>query len=287
MPSELVLIAGMGRSGTSAVTRLLSLCGASLPPNLVQAAPDNPRGFWEPLEAVILNDRYLGRNNSSWYDPSLTGVHVQDRAAFSAEIVGFLRRSFGEEPVVILKEPRILSFFELWLRAIETAGFTIKVVHIFRHPDEVVASLRARDGLASEHAQVLWLKYNLAGERYTRHLPRMFISYAEVLVNPAAAALRCIHELELPLSLSDITKAQISNFINPMLRHQVASGVSLTSSVPDAWITRTYAALIRAAQAGIADTLELDEIFKSAERWQSFYRAADRSYDLWRSSARN
>ena len=286
MSPELVLIAGMGRSGTSAMTRLLSLCGASLPPNLVPAAPDNPRGFWEPLESVALNDRFLERKNSSWYDPSLAGVRIDNEEALSAEVIAFLRRSFGNKSVVVLKEPRILSVFELWLRALETAGFTVKIVHVFRHPDEVVSSLKARDGLLPEHAQVLWLKYNLASERYTRRLPRMFISYAEILADPEAAASRCILELKLSLTLSDSVRTEIRNFIDPALQHQraVSSGLNLVDPTPNHWIGRTYAALNGAARAGLAEVSEFDDIFDSADRLQRFFQAADHGYDLWKFS---
>ncbi|MFY7850700.1 MAG: hypothetical protein ACOVQ6_02790, partial [Brevundimonas sp.] len=43
-----LVVAGMHRSGTSAVARLLSLAGGALPGNIIQPGPDNPTGFWEP-----------------------------------------------------------------------------------------------------------------------------------------------------------------------------------------------------------------------------------------------
>jgi hypothetical protein len=48
---ELIFILGMARSGTSALTRVLSLCGCALPKSLKEANDGNPRGFWEPVEA--------------------------------------------------------------------------------------------------------------------------------------------------------------------------------------------------------------------------------------------
>ena len=45
-----LVVTGMHRSGTSALTRILHLaCGADLPTDLMPPRPDNVAGFWEPL----------------------------------------------------------------------------------------------------------------------------------------------------------------------------------------------------------------------------------------------
>ena len=45
-PRRVVVVLGMHRSGTSAVTRLLTLAGATPPRELMPANPDNPQGYW-------------------------------------------------------------------------------------------------------------------------------------------------------------------------------------------------------------------------------------------------
>ena len=52
-----ILVAGMHRSGTSALTRVLNLLGAELPSDLMPAASTNPTGPWEAIELVALNGR--------------------------------------------------------------------------------------------------------------------------------------------------------------------------------------------------------------------------------------
>ena len=56
-----VCIAGMHRSGTSLVARLLNLTGVYLGPEerMIPPKPDNPTGFWENLDFVHLNDQIL------------------------------------------------------------------------------------------------------------------------------------------------------------------------------------------------------------------------------------
>lgn len=77
----LLFIMGMARSGTSAITRVISLCGGVLPAALAGANPANPRGYWEPRKAIILNERILHRNGSSRFD---TTLRLQEPDAFGA-----------------------------------------------------------------------------------------------------------------------------------------------------------------------------------------------------------
>lgn len=51
-----ILISGMHRSGTSALTRILNLLGTELGNDLLPPHADNPHGYWESGAAVALND---------------------------------------------------------------------------------------------------------------------------------------------------------------------------------------------------------------------------------------
>src|SRR5437867_8557509 len=66
-----VCIAGMHRSGTSMLAKLLHLCGLSLgrPGDLMDPAPDNPDGFWENRRFVAVNDELLEENGGAWDRP--------------------------------------------------------------------------------------------------------------------------------------------------------------------------------------------------------------------------
>ena len=61
MDNAAIFILGMGRSGTSAIARVLALCGASLPQSLLGPNEGNPRGYWEPLEALHINEEFLSQ----------------------------------------------------------------------------------------------------------------------------------------------------------------------------------------------------------------------------------
>ena len=120
--------------------------------------------------------RRAGR--SSFWDVSLrlqtqTGPEAAERATFIEKIQWFLRHELVGGDVFVLKDPRISVLLDCWLKAADQAGFVCKVVHMVRHPEEVAASLSARDQLDRGHAYSLWLKYNLLSERYARGRPRI------------------------------------------------------------------------------------------------------------------
>src|SRR5690349_3871672 len=62
------LVLGMHRSGTSAVTQLLSLAGARLPRNLMPGDEHNAQGYFEPWRIATFNDERLRAAGSAWDD---------------------------------------------------------------------------------------------------------------------------------------------------------------------------------------------------------------------------
>ncbi len=62
------LVLGMHRSGTSAVTQLLALAGASLPANVMPGDEHNQKGYFEPWKIAIFNDERLRAAGSAWDD---------------------------------------------------------------------------------------------------------------------------------------------------------------------------------------------------------------------------
>ena len=77
-----LFVMGVPRSGTSALARVLALCGATLPAGMKGADRANPRGYWEPRQALHLNDAILRRHGSAAFDTSL---RLQEEGAFDAE----------------------------------------------------------------------------------------------------------------------------------------------------------------------------------------------------------
>ena len=119
-----LFVLGMGRSGTSALTRVLSLCGARLPAGMMGADNGNQRGYWEPRAALLLNRAILERHGSAWWDPSLRlleqdAIGADEKAACMTEIGAFLnrlppRRSWSSRTYKLLRCPTCGSTRHVW-----------------------------------------------------------------------------------------------------------------------------------------------------------------------------
>src|SRR5262249_35192671 len=100
-------------------------------------------------------------------------------------------------------------------------GFRIAVVVAVRHPVEVAASLRARDGVPVELANTLWIKYNGLAEQRSREVPRVFVEYPSLLKDWKRQVDRIAGALEIDLSSTD--DKRIEGFLSSDLRRQRAT----------------------------------------------------------------
>lgn len=265
----------MGRSGTSALTRVLALCGGDLPQALLGATDGNALGHWEPADALALNDAFLARSGATWYDPTLRlqgeiTFDSEQAAAYVRQIQTFLR-SLPAAPFVVIKEPRITALADFWFEAARKIGLAIGVVIAVRQPEEVASSLAARDQASVELSQALWLKNNLLAERQSRAVPRVFVEYANLLRDWRREVGRVASALSLDLCARD--ESAIDAFLRQDLRRQRHQGaISEVFGAP--WISQVYAALSGAARDEPLDTAMLDVVFSSFRANERAFRVA-------------
>jgi len=274
---QIIFVLGMGRSGTSAITRVLSLCGARLPEPLLGASESNPMGHWEPIDAININNAFLSRRGASWYDPTLRlqseiAFPHQEKETFIEEIRAYIERC-NVGPLLVIKEPRIVALPEFWFEASRRASIIAKVVIPIRHPDQVAASLAARDGVSTELSNVLWLKYNFLAERSSRGLPRVFVEYPNLLSDwrkEIARISKC-----LTVDLSDADEVAIKHFLDPNLHRQKSCAMP-KGTLGQAWTLDTYMALSATARDEPLDLQKIDAAFSDfAACERTFRRALD------------
>jgi hypothetical protein len=276
----ILFVLGFGRSGTSALTRVLSLCGAALPAGLLGATRENPRGYWEPRAAIHLNEAILRRRGSSGYDLTLRmheegAFDAEKNAADIAKIRTFLT-TLPAAPLVVIKEPKLTAVSGIWFEAARLAGFDVATVIAVRHPQEVIASLAKRAGNQNyvrdspELTCAWWLKYTLLAERDTRGLPRVFVEYANLLEDWRQEAKRISVALGIELNARD--EDSIDAFLTPGLRHHRHSG-PLVEPFGNDWISTVYESLRSAARDEPWDESELDRVFEA-------YRASERGFRI-------
>lgn len=213
----------MHRSGTSALTRVLNLAGVDLGQNLLDARADNERGFWEHAEINRIDDALLsalGLSWDSWDDFSMDRLRDPKVARLLVELYETLRGEFSQTPLWAVKDPRLCRLLPLWkalLAKLDTAPFAVIII---RHPFEVAASLLKRDNIDFNIAMALWSKYLLDCEQGTRHIPRVIVTYDELLDDWRGALEKITATLRLAIP-NPIGQAQseIESFLSNDLRH--------------------------------------------------------------------
>jgi hypothetical protein len=216
--NRLLLVAGMHRSGTSALCAALNASGVSFGAELLDPmAGVNDEGFWEDQRLVAINDALLQAMGFTWYGPP-GNFTPPDWAAQRFEpqrhdALALLAEGQGGGVTRGMKDPRLCLTLGFWLHACEQAGLAPLVCVIARAPLEVAASLACRDGLPPSVGLQLYLTYYRA---LIAQLPRdaCWMTYDALLAEPRIA----LEPLEQAAGL-DLSTADLGGSVKTGLRH--------------------------------------------------------------------
>ena len=228
LPNQLVVVLGMHRSGTSALSGLLVQAGLDAPLDLMAPTKANPRGYWESLGAMQLNDKMLQQLGSEWNSPRTLhcdgwGLNETSACEWRAGLLNLLHSSYPAGGCALLKDPRLcvlLPGLRPWL---ESRLMTCVVFLPVRHPAEVAASLNVADGTQRGQALLLWLGHVFQAERHSRGLDRLIVNYQQMLTDPDAILEHCRKTIEQACAgqgMKASWKPEASSFIDPELHRQ-------------------------------------------------------------------
>jgi GT2 family glycosyltransferase/glycosyltransferase involved in cell wall biosynthesis len=162
--STAIMVLGMHRSGTSALTRILNILGADLPDDLMPANAYNKSGYWEPKGVVALNDVWLAKADAAWDAPFLAEEALHEALPRTAvkTAADTLLTAFGDgHELIAVKDPRCTLYVPTWRQALKRAGYAPAQLLIHRDPAEVAQSLAHRDKFTADEAGLLWAWYSL------------------------------------------------------------------------------------------------------------------------------
>ena len=185
MPTAIIVL-GMHRSGTSATTGLLGMLGVELGTRLMPPGPDNPKGFWENLDAVQINERLLADLDRRWDDPrKMPEGWLQSAPAEAARhaIGALLDAEFSRAKLWAVKDPRLSRCVDVWTELLVERGIRPVFLLVARHPEEVAASLQHRSSELPAVARLLWLRHVIDAEQATRGHARCLITYESLLAD--------------------------------------------------------------------------------------------------------
>jgi glycosyltransferase involved in cell wall biosynthesis len=244
-----VVVIGMHRSGTSALARVLNLLGCALPSKLNGANYGNEQGHWEAEDVNRVNDEIFASAGSSWND---WGPMNQDwvgsdlRASMLDKIAGVVEDHVALGPQFVMKDPRASRLADLWIEALEASKVEPLVVLSLRNPAEVVASLETRDLMSRDYGQLLWLRYTLDAEHFSRGTRRVVYRYQNLLENWHDETQRIKDALDVKFPRnSSKTHLEIEEFLNAKHQHHsVSDGSFLRDSAFSVWVRECYRVML-------------------------------------------
>ncbi len=230
---RVVVVLGMHRSGTSAITRGLQALGVALGENLLPSQPDNPKGFWEDADINTLNIELQAALGLYWHSFGGMGRELVDRSQwepFVDRAVNLLQEKIAGTAIYGIKDPRICRLLPFWQSIFQTIDVDACYVIVLRHPLSVAQSLKRRDGFEIEKCCYLWLEHMTLALLETQGKRRVVVDYDAMLAEPQAQLLRIQAALELPGD-DAIVPAQgyAEEFLEPGLRHTLYNEEDLIS----------------------------------------------------------
>lgn len=226
---QILVVAGSGRSGTSLFAGLTSKLGLYIPKPEVAANRSNPRGFGEPRWAVDFHNELLASVDVVVEDGRPEAWELTASLAEKPEVVkrlsSWLEEQFADSDRIVVKDPRLAWFFELYRRSAESVGADLRVATMLRDPAEVMKSREIAYGTRSTNTTrcIGWVNMMLGIEARTRDLPRATLRYTDLLDDWRQAFVVADESLGMGLvsKASDEQLADADALVDPGLRRSV------------------------------------------------------------------
>jgi glycosyltransferase involved in cell wall biosynthesis len=224
MNKNLVVVLGMHRSGTSALTRSLHVLGVGLGDNLMPSLEgNNAKGFYEDLDLNKLNIDMLKALGSEW--DHLTPIDDLDidrlrRKGFFLRAIDLIRSKVEASSVFGFKDPRVAMLLPFWKQVFAHCEYDVKYVLAVRNPMSVAKSLRERDGFDSARSYLLWLGHVLTSLQFSAGATRIMVDYDNLMQSPDREIDRLSVALGLEINPQEL-EVYKAEFLDSSLRHTV------------------------------------------------------------------
>jgi hypothetical protein len=219
---RLVVVLGMHRSGTSAMSGSLRALGVEMGDSLLAPNDYNPRGYWEDLNLYDLNEQLLAALSHRW--DTVAPITAEDLArpevlSLKRRAVEMLAAKLERAECFGLKDPRLCRLLGFWQPVFDELQVGVRYVITTRNPVNVAESIRARDGFEPLKSYLLWLGHVVPAVRQTRSQRRVFVSYDQLVDEPGGVLRRVAEALGLDLRESALNEVA-TEFLTDGLRHQ-------------------------------------------------------------------
>jgi O-antigen biosynthesis protein len=280
---RLIVVLGMHRSGTSAITRGLKALGVELGDTLYAPDPEiNAKGYWEDADLAGLNIRVLQALGSQWHDTRPLARDFVDRlvcGGFLPQAVDLLQVKLKSHRVFGFKDPRNSLLLPFWKRAFAALDLRVGYVLAVRNPLSVIESLARRDRFDFEKSAHLWLTHSVHMlENTSSEKERALVDYDLLMETPGEVLRGIGRSLALDAIPCEL-EAYECEFLDRTLRHSEhdPDHPALTGFM-GTMLRDLYAALRQAASGSIA--LDSEAVLRQLARARRELDTADAALAL-------
>ena len=184
---NVIIILTSGRSGSSLLVKMLEIFnfdpGAILQISRLVALfkKSNLKGHFENLTVLQTNEYLLNKFNSPWFSikkdlKNLDNIKLTEKLINKAvdEIIK------NKNQNIVIKDPRLIYFVEYWVKYFSAHNVNIKLIYLYRKPQDYIHSLMKRDSLKKYEAEGLWLSDNYQIIEYLKNKKFLSLSFDQL-----------------------------------------------------------------------------------------------------------
>lgn len=190
---HVVVVLGMHRSGTSALTEAMANSGLPLKlgDKLLGPKSENPRGYFEDIRIVKANQDFFRTFNTNYLEPwKLPTVVTTEGIEKIQKVWSALER----EKINMIKDPRLCVTLPQWQAAWRHDAKPL-YVHIWRHPAQVANSLWRRAQVPVELSEQNWVFHIKSALRHADLNRSVFLMHSDLISVPAETIDSAVHEI--------------------------------------------------------------------------------------------
>ena len=234
MKKNVLVILGQHRGGTSLLSGSLNRVGAYMGARYEYEADEyNEKGYYENAWIDIFNNEVLTHLGSTWHrvadirpdwfedntNPYLTTTKLY----LKNKLKDYISEDISNMPegsFYLLKDPRISLILPLYLSVFEDLNLNPKFIFADRETEEIVNSLVHRDSLDSKEVRHSVEKHREYVERYKANIDILWTNvFSNMFYKPIKFLEYIKSFLQIPLVLTEETKAEVLQFVDQGLKH--------------------------------------------------------------------
>ena len=220
---RIIAVAGVPRSGTSAITRGLKVLGVNLGASLEPGNSSNEKGYFEDSDINYLNYGFLEllfERPDYAILVDLKKIPQQVIDAFKVPAKTLIEKRLDEYGIFGFKDPFMSKILPIWKDIFAETGVNTSYVIPCRNPLSVAMSINKKGNIDYIIAYYIWFSGMLSTIIYLAGEKVVFVDYDDMLNDPKKQIQRISESLSLEFDANSSEFLDFSgDFLEESLRH--------------------------------------------------------------------